>query len=85
VSYAIKPDHLPPVENEIHFNSVINYYRFVNREMIGTSSERTLISTIIPPGVSHINTCLGTAFKKKKDLLNYFCMTLSIPLDYNRL
>jgi hypothetical protein len=61
---------------------VTDYYRFVNREMIGPSSERTLITTIVPPAVTHINTCLGTAFRSDVDLLRFFCMTLSIPLDY---
>jgi type II restriction/modification system DNA methylase subunit YeeA len=61
---------------------VTEYYRFVNREMIGPSSERTLISTIVPPGVAHINTCLGSAFKDVTTLLDYFSMTLSVPLDY---
>lgn len=61
---------------------VTEYYRFVNREMIGPSSERTLISTIVPPGVAHINTCLGSAFKDATTLLDYFSMTLSVPLDY---
>ncbi|WP_331696449.1 class I SAM-dependent DNA methyltransferase [Klebsiella pneumoniae] len=61
---------------------VTDYYRFVNREMIGPSSERTLISTIVPPGVSHINTCLGSAFNTTQTLLDYFSMTLSVPLDY---
>ncbi|HBN6581239.1 TPA: class I SAM-dependent DNA methyltransferase, partial [Escherichia coli] len=61
---------------------VTDYYRFVNREMIGPSSERTLISTIVPPGVSHINTCLGSAFNNTQTLLDYFSMTLSVPLDY---
>lgn len=61
---------------------VTEYYRFVNREMIGPSSERTLITTIVPPGVGHINTCLGTTFKVTDDLLDYFAMTLSCVLDY---
>lgn len=61
---------------------VTEYYRAVNREMIGSSSERTLISTIVPPGVAHINTCLGSAFKDATTLLDYFSMTLSVPLDY---
>ncbi|NLS14836.1 class I SAM-dependent DNA methyltransferase [Vibrio sp. SM6] len=61
---------------------VTDYYRFVNREMIGPSSERTMIATIIPKGVGHINTCLGTVFKRYADLLDYFGMTLSVPIDY---
>lgn len=61
---------------------IADYYRFVNREMIGPPSERTLITTIIPPSVGHINTCLGSAFKSNQTLLDYFVMTLSVPLDY---
>lgn len=61
---------------------VTDYYRFVNREMIGPSSERTMISTIIPKNVGHINTCLGTVFKENSTMLDYFGMTLSIPIDY---
>lgn len=61
---------------------VINRYRFINREMIGASSERTFISTIVPPGVSHINTSLGTLFKHDEDLLDFFSMALSIVVDY---
>ncbi|MBV2232629.1 hypothetical protein AWE21_01305, partial [Escherichia coli] len=69
-------------QDEDEPRKVTDYYRFVNREMIGPSSERTLITTIVPPGVSHINTCLGTAFKDTQLLLDYFSMTLSVPLDY---
>lgn len=61
---------------------VTDYYRFVNREMIGPSSERTMISTIVPPGVAHINSCLGTAFKNITTMLDYFCLTLSVVIDY---
>ncbi|EPF0045350.1 hypothetical protein ACSN7J_002926 [Enterobacter hormaechei] len=61
---------------------VTDYYRFVNREMIGSSSERTLITTIVPPGVSHIHTCLSTVFSNQKELLDFFCQTISLPLDF---
>ncbi|EBV8292756.1 class I SAM-dependent DNA methyltransferase [Salmonella enterica subsp. enterica serovar Senftenberg] len=71
-----KPEEMPEPR------PVTDYYRFVNREMIGPSSERTMISTIIPKRVGHINTCLGTVFKRHADLLDYFGMTLSVPIDY---
>lgn len=71
-----KPEEMPELR------PVTDYYRFVNREMIGPSSERTMISTIIPKRVGHINTCLGTVFKRHADLLDYFGMTLSVPIDY---
>lgn len=61
---------------------VTEYYRFVNREMIGSSAERTFLSCIIPKGVAHINTCLSTTFKFFDDLLAYYAGTLSIPVDF---
>jgi len=64
------------------YRKVTEYYRLVNREMIGPSSERTLTTTIIPKGAAHINTCLCSAFKSEQTMLDYFSMTLSVVLDY---
>lgn len=61
---------------------VTDYYRFVNREMIGPTSERTFISTIVPQGVAHINTCIGTTFEHTVEMLDYFGLCLSLPVDY---
>jgi hypothetical protein len=61
---------------------VTDFYRFVNREMLSQSGERTFISTILPKGTGHINTCLGTTFKSNFTMLDYFGMTLSVPIDY---
>ncbi|MFH4481274.1 Eco57I restriction-modification methylase domain-containing protein [Vibrio diabolicus] len=69
---AVKPQPRP----------VTDYYRFVNREMLSQSGERTMISIIVPKGAAHINTCLGTTFKQAKDMLDYYGMCLSVPIDY---
>lgn len=61
---------------------VTEYYRFVNREMIGPSSERTLICGILPKDVAHINTCLSTCFMDESTMLDYYAMCLSVPVDY---
>ena len=61
---------------------VTEYYRFVNREMIGPNSERTLICGIIPKGVAHINTCLSVVFMDKSVMLDYYAMCLSVSIDY---
>lgn len=83
---AICRDRTPRVpwveEGEHRARLVTDYYRLVNREMIGPSSERTLITTIIPKGAAHINTCLCSAFKSEQTMLDYFSMTLSVVLDY---
>jgi len=69
-------------EDSAETRKVTEYYRHINREMVGSSSERTLICNIIPKGTSHINTCLGTTFQNVGDLLDYHCITLSVPADY---
>jgi hypothetical protein len=61
---------------------VTDFYRFTNREMVGSSAERTLIPTIIAPGIGHINTCLATVFKDNRSLLNFYATSLSLPVDY---
>lgn len=82
-TYRDRTPSVPWVEEGEHrARLVTEYYRLVNREMIGPSSERTLTTTIIPKGAAHINTCLCSAFKSEKTILDYFCMTLSVVLDY---
>lgn len=58
------------------------YYRCVNREMVGSASERTLITAIVPKGPAHIHTCFSVAFSDSQLLLDYFSFTLSIVLDF---
>lgn len=82
-TYRDRTPTVPWVEEGEHrARLVTEYYRLVNREMIGPSSERTLITTIIPKGAAHINTCLCSAFKSEQTMLDYFSMTLSVILDY---
>ncbi|MDD3916394.1 MAG: N-6 DNA methylase [Synergistaceae bacterium] len=61
---------------------VTEFYRYVNREMIGPSAERTLIPSIIPPKAAYINTCFGVVFKKIQDMLVFYSGTLSIAFDF---
>ncbi len=61
---------------------VTEFYRYINREMIDATSERTLISTIIPKQTAHIGTCLSYAFRSTKALLDMFAMTLSTTIDF---
>ena len=56
-------------------------YRYVNREMVSSSHERTLKSAIIPRGSSHVNTVFAIGFEKIESLLIYFGATLSFPVD----
>ncbi len=69
-------------QGETQPKRVTEYYRFVNREMIGSSSERTFINGVLPKGVAHINTCLTLVFKETNQLLDYSALCLSIPIDF---
>ena len=60
---------------------VTDYYRQVNRAMIGPASERTLTAAIVPPGSAYVNSAIGTAFRDDHLLLYYNAMCVSLPLD----
>ena len=57
-------------------------FRIINREMIGPSSERSLITTIVPPGVGWIHTILGHAFRSATEMLGFLAFSQSIPADF---
>lgn len=61
---------------------VTSYFRLVNREMISTAMERTHISTLVPPGVAHINTLLGHAFNDSRELCGALAYSLSLVVDF---
>jgi len=57
-------------------------YRFVSREMLSQSGERTLIGALIPPGPTIIHTCVQLAFAHKEDLLSFLTGAISLPVDF---
>jgi hypothetical protein len=69
-------------EGEITAKPVTNYFRVVNREMIGSSSERTLAVTLIPPGIAHVNTVLGHAFRTNRLMIQMLSFSQSLVADY---
>jgi hypothetical protein len=58
---------------------VTQYFRYVHRRRIGSSSERTLSSTIAPLGSAHIHPVLSLTFKKPQTLLNFAGLTHYAP------
>ena len=75
--YLRRTPRVPWVENgEIKAKRVTEYYRFIHRRMLSQSGERTLISTIIPPGAGHINTCIGTIMPSYGITMMYLCIVL---------
>lgn len=61
---------------------VTDYYRLVNREMLSQSGERTLMTTIIPPGSAHVNTLLNHTFKELRELVGVVAFTHSLAADF---
>ena len=61
---------------------VTSYYRLVCRRQFAASNERSLIPTLVPPGVAHINPVISTTFKENTTLLPFFSFCLSLPFDF---
>lgn len=82
-TYRARTPRVPWIEEgETEPKRVTEYYRFVNRRMFGASSERSFTGTIIPKGVGHINTVVGTVVKNKSDLVGFATATCSIAYDF---
>ena len=58
------------------------YYRVVNREMVGPASERTLSTAILPRGSRHLLTSVSTAFHDHGLCSEFAAITASIVLDF---
>jgi hypothetical protein len=61
---------------------VSDYYRIISRKRISQSGERTLISSICPPEVGHINGCYSHIFSDSHDLVRVACLFMSLPIDF---
>src|SRR5262249_12393408 len=57
-------------------------YRHVNRRQLSPTGERTLINTIVPPAVGHINTVLSVSIDRYDDLLILSGLASSIMGDF---
>jgi hypothetical protein len=81
--YHARTPTVPWIEpGEKTAKKVTEYYRFVNRRMFGASSERSLISCIVPPQVGHINTAVSTAFKDSQALVKLAGCSYSVIYDF---
>lgn len=57
-------------------------YRHGNRIMVQATNERTLISSILPPGCGHIHGIMGTTILSRSRLVAYAASTASVPFDF---
>jgi hypothetical protein len=62
---------------------IVSYYRYANRRRVSVSTERSLISAILPPGVIHINPVLSAAFKDERLMVVFAGTTMSLVFDFN--
>jgi type I restriction-modification system DNA methylase subunit len=60
----------------------LDTYRVVSRKMLNLAGERTLVSSIIPPGVGHINGIFGLSFKDPKLVALVGGSFASLPFDF---
>ena len=69
-------------DGDTEARSVTDFYRIVNREMVGASSSRTLSTALIPREVASINTIVATAFRNVVHCVDFFALSVSIVLDF---
>ena len=58
------------------------YYRVVNREMVGSTSERTLVTAVIPKDVAFVHTNVANVFREAGACLDFSALSMSIVLDF---
>ena len=59
-----------------------DYFRCFLRSRISSENERTLICSLIPSGITHIDTIYSISFEDEAELLNGVALWASLPLDY---
>ena len=81
--YARRTPKVPWIEDDNSGRAeVTNFYRVVNREMVGPTAERTLIAALMPKGVGSINTVVANAFRKSTHCMDFCALAASIVLDF---
>jgi hypothetical protein len=59
-----------------------DHIRYINRRMVNATNERSLISTLIPSGPTHIGSAFSIAFESPRDAITFAAGTMSICLDF---
>lgn len=61
---------------------MIDEYRLAFRGMLDNTLERTLIGTVLPPGVAHIHGLQSSSFGDEKVLVNASAVSASVVADF---
>lgn len=64
------------------WGKIIDDYRIINREMVGTTSERTLTCAIAACGIAHVHTVFSVSFKNSVDIVKLAGCEASLPYDF---
>ena len=75
-------DYPAPAEGEEAPRKVTEYYRVVNRSMLKSANERTLITATIPRDIALIHTNSATAFRNAEACLDFSALSMSIVADF---
>lgn len=93
-NYKPRVNYVPVNNNELYRQEIqsipwsetdekiTDIYRCVNREMMGSNSERTFISAILPPNCGHLYTAVSVGFKTVEQLMEYSISSFSLPIDF---
>lgn len=58
-----------------------DYFRYMHRRRIIVSMERTLISTLVPPGAAHVHPVLSLTLRTPANLVALLGVTHSVVMD----
>jgi hypothetical protein len=61
---------------------ITSYVRHINRVMVQSGNERTLISALVPPGPVHISSAFSVVFSDMRQTVLFNAFSLSICLDF---
>ncbi len=82
-TYDIRTDRVGWVDVEATTPRLVtDYYRVINREMVGPGSERTLSTALLPRGGQTVHSSLTTAWEQRHHCVEFAALTHSIPLDF---
>ncbi|URD44581.1 class I SAM-dependent DNA methyltransferase [Pseudomonas sp. BYT-5] len=69
-------------EGEREARAVTGYYRLTARTMVSPSAERTLIQSIIPKGMAHIDLGFSIALREQALAPHFNALHSSVPYDF---
>ena len=82
IEYEKRTPTVPWIEDDATEPSkVTEFYRVVNRKMVGRTHERTFVAALMPRGVAG-STVVAAAFRDVLDCVDYAAFAFSLVLDF---